>query len=133
MKRAIGWVVAVALTGCGAAPIEPPVTPQPSVSVPAGGISLRELGFRHGPAGLSVPATAEISERIDQGNNVTLVFTEPAGEELLEYFRNALPELGFTIDEDANGSMLFHSEAWQGAFTSTDEVSALSLRTDRES
>lgn len=137
MKRAIGWVIllALGLTGCAAAPIEPPPTPStnPSVAVPEGGVSLRDLGFRHAPEGLSVPADARISERIDQGNNVTVVFDQPSGDELIDYFRTALPELGFTIDEDANGAMLFHRDPWQGAFTSADGISALSLRTDRES
>lgn len=127
-------LAALALSGCAAAP-EPAPSPTPLASTvtaaPEDGTLLSSLGFEHAPAGLSIPRGAIIAERTDSANNVTVVFTSPTGVEIADYLRRNLPALGFTITADANNSLLFEGGPYQGAFTATGALSALSLRTDR--
>lgn len=104
---------------------QPASTPEP----PEGG---KLLNYEFAPAGLSVPADALIVEEIDQINNITVVFSAPTGAELAAYYREALPELGFTIETDANNSLVFSDDQWDGAFTASGAYSALTLRTDWE-
>lgn len=130
MNRAILLVLAaVVLAGCGTP--EPVMTPVPKAvrtpEVPEGG---RLLDTEFGPVGLSVPVDASIVEQIDQVNNITLVFDAPDGKELADYYRAALPRMGFTITADANDSLLFEDEDWTGGFTAAEGHSALTLRTD---
>lgn len=135
MKRLVAAVaVVMLLAGCSAAPIEPaPEVKQTwDVEVPDDGVTLAELGFQNAPEGVSVPRGTTITEKIDQGNNVTVVFTAPTGAELAGYLRRTLPAAGFEITEDGNNSLLFTRAPWQGAFTTSDGYSALSFRTDRE-
>lgn len=124
----------VALAGCaGEEPTMTPATqPAQTPSVPADGLALADRGFEFAPAGLSVPADAMIVEEIDQVNNVTVVFSAPTGAELAAYYRRVLPELGFTITADANNSLLFSDDQWDGALTANGAYSALTLRTDWE-
>lgn len=128
-KLLVAAAAALALVGCGTP--EPTMTPVPKASatptIPDGG-EIVETEF--GPAGLSMPEGAIVVERIDQVNNVTLVFSAPTGAELAAYYRKALPELGFGITEDANNSLLFGNEEWTGGFTASGSHSALTLRTD---
>lgn len=93
---------------------------------------LRELGFTHAPAGFAIPLGAQITDRIDAYNNVTLIFTIPTGQEMAEYLRANLPAMGFEVTADRNQSMLFTDGHWQGALTTTGGLAAISLRTDRE-
>ena len=130
----IGLTAALALTGCAAAAVDP-VTPPPSTltaaAVPEDGQALRDLGFGNAPEGLSVPLGAEISDRVDSANNVTVVMTAPDALEVADYLRRTLPTLGFTITGDAQNSLIFEGGGWQGAFTASKGYAALTLRTDR--
>lgn len=125
---------AAALSGCSAVPPEPMPTDPPAAAsaAPDGGVLLSDLGFRHAPAGFSLPATSVLTETVDSANNVTAVLSQPAADEVLGYLRTHLPAMGFEVTADADGSLLFQSATHQGAFTSTDAVSAVTLRTDRE-
>lgn len=96
--------------------------------MPAEGVALASLGFVNGPAGFSVPTGVAITERVDQPNVVTLVMTAPAGEAIASYLRKHLPSMGFTVTGDANASLTFGDGAWDGAFTSANGVSGLTLR-----
>lgn len=107
----------------------PASQPAETPPVPEGG---RLLDYEFAPAGLSVPADALLVEEIDQVNNITLVFSAPTGSELAAYYREALPELGFTITDDANNSLIFSDDQWDGAFIASGAYSALTLRTDWE-
>ncbi|RRD04025.1 hypothetical protein EII34_11600 [Arachnia propionica] len=131
-----GGLSVALLAGCSAAPgpIEVSVSPSATAvpSRPSGGIPLAELGFRNGPDDLWLPEQVLVVEQVDMANNVTLVMAKPSGEELTHWLREHLPAAGYEITADGAGSLLFHREPWQGAFTVTGEYSALSLRTDRE-
>ena len=59
--------------------------------------------------------------------------TSPDGLTVAAYYRRVLPELGFRITADERNSLLFEGGGYDGAFTVTDALSALSLRTDRSS
>lgn len=121
----------LALAGCSAAEPQPPgPTPAaPSASIPSGGRTLRELGFRNGPLDrLSVPAQAVLQLRVDQPNVVTLVFSQPAAPALLSYYRAALPAAGFTITADGGGGLRFDDAAWDGSFASGTDLAGLTLR-----
>lgn len=124
------------LVGCAAAEPFPPQTTPSAVAtapVPEDGALLSDYGFKFAPEGVSVPRTSVMSERIDQVNNVTIVFTAPGGVELAAYLRETLPEQGFEITADGGNSLLFERGQWQGAFTTEAGYSGLSFRTDRES
>lgn len=135
LRIALTLVGLVAVAGCSATPTPPTPTPPVTVSAtteaPAGGVLLSDLGFTNAPAGFSIPQEAEIKERVDSGNNITVVLHYPIGVEVADYLRRHLPAMGFTITADAGGSLLFESAVHDGAFTMTGELSALSLRTDR--
>ena len=135
MKRLLLLVIGAGLlVGCASSIETPSPQPEasPTISAPADGQFLSDLGFQHAPAGVSIPRSAVISEQVDQYNNVTLVFTAPSGVELASYLRASLTEQGFEITADANNSLLFERDPWQGAFTTEAGYSALSFRTDRE-
>lgn len=125
---------ALALSACAAAP-EPSPSPTPLASTvtaaPDDGVLLGDLRFDNAPAGLSIPRGSVIAERIDSPNNVTVVLTAPDGLTVVDYLRRTLPEVGFTITGDDQNSLLFDGGGWQGAFTTSDGYSALTLRTDR--
>ena len=130
----LALVALLAVAGCSSAPVPTP-SPSTTVSVPAeapaDGVLLSDLGFVNAPPGFSIPRGADIEQEVDSANNVTVVLTAPAGEEVADYLRRNLPAMGFTITADANGSLLFESAVHDGAFTVTGELAALSLRTDR--
>lgn len=129
-KLVVATIAALTLSGCAAEPTMTPATqPAEAPALPAGGEAWES---EFGPKGLSIPAGAIVEEQIDQVNNVTIVFSAPTGAELAAYYRNALPELGFEITDDANNSLLFGDDQWQGAFTAAGSHSALTLRTDWE-
>lgn len=129
MNKIVAALAVVLLAGCAsAAPTMRPAAQ--SADVPAAPSGGRRLDTEFGPRGLSIPEGASIVEKIDQVNNVTLVFSSPDGAELLSYYRSVLPELGFRITADAGEALLFNDGQWHGAFTVGDKVSALTLRTD---
>lgn len=119
------------LTGCaGAEPAMDVATSGPEVAVvPDDGVA-RELFYA--PKGFSVPQDAKIVEEIDQKNNITLVFSEPAGEAVVEYYREALPGIGMEITADADDALQFENDEWQGSVVGGEEVSAITMRTDWE-
>ena len=73
-----------------------------------------------------------IRDRVDLESNITLTITSPARAELAAWLRRNLPAAGFEITADGQDSLLFKRGQWQGAFTVAGELSALTLRTDRE-
>lgn len=135
LRISLALLATLALAGCAAAPELQPVPPPPSTLVteaPEGGVLLSQLGYVNAPPGFSIPRGAEITDRIDSYNNVTLVFTIPSGQEMAEYLRTNLFDMGFEITADRNQSMLFTDGHWQGALTTNGPYAAVSLRTDRE-
>lgn len=138
MRRGLaGAVVALMLMGAEGCTTPPPTGPTPEpprngISAPANARTLAELGLKHGPSQLWLPADVTIRDVVDLETNVTLTFTAPSGEELAEWLRTNLPAAGFQITADGQDSLLFDRGQWQGAFTVTGDLSAISLRTDRE-
>ncbi len=121
------------LAACSAAEQPVPTTDRSasptSTALPAGAVSLTGLGFRNGPTGeVFVPESAEISYRVDQPNVVTLIFAQPSGPKLVDFYSTSLPARGFTVTGASADSLTFTRPGWEGSFTSTDEVSGLTLR-----
>ncbi|MFT3887363.1 MAG: hypothetical protein QM713_04265 [Arachnia sp.] len=130
----IALVSVVLLAGCAGAPVADPPSPPAKTApatVPDGGVFLTALGFTYAPAGLSVPASSILDQGTNATNNITAVFTGPGGAEIADYLRANLPAAGFEITADADDSLIFTDGAWQGAFTATGPLAALTLRTDR--
>ncbi len=132
-RAAAGLLVLLALSGCTTPPPQPG-TPEVTwtASAPADGVTLTQLGFRNGPAEFWLPSGVVIRDRVDLEANITVTITSPGGAELAAWLRRNLPAAGFEITADGQDSLLFRRGQWQGAFTVTAELSALSLRTDRE-
>ena len=134
MRRTAAGVLAfLALAGCTPPPPQP-ATPEVtwSASAPADGATLAQLGFGNGPTDFWLPSGVVIRDRIDLESNVTVTITSPGGAELAAWLRRNLPAAGFEITADGQDSLLFRRGQWQGAFTVTEGLSGLSLRTDRE-
>ncbi len=133
---AVVVLAVVALVGCSASqqPTPAPSTPSASVIVtpPTGGVLLTSLGFQHAPQGFSIPANAQITDRVDQSNQVTAVFSAPDGFEMAAYLRKHLPSMGFHVTGDKDNALLFTSDTTQGAFYAEGSLSSLSLRRDQE-
>ncbi|RCK68995.1 hypothetical protein DT076_13905 [Desertihabitans brevis] len=126
-----GVLLSVALlTGCSAAPAPtPPPQPPASTVVVAGAVTLRELGLTHGPVDLvTLPEDVTVLERIDQPNVITLVLTAEDGPPSAAHLEQTLPDVGYTVDATGGGSLLFSGPGWSGAFTTSTEVSGLTLR-----
>ncbi len=139
-------VLALGLSGCGAAgsgelptpsgtssrtPSASESTRPPNPSTPPPGRSLRSLGYTNGPVDqFSVPKAAVLKAAVDQGNNVTMVLSQPSGAEVADYLRATLPAAGFTITDDdpAAQAMTFTGFGWSGSFTGTPTASAVLLR-----
>lgn len=135
-RRIPALLACLLLVGCGAVePVPDPTTSAVTTAdvVPEGGVLLSSLGYQHAPADLAVPATAVITERVDQPNTVVAVLTAPSGLELAAWFRNTLPEQGWEITADGNNSLLFERGDLHGAFTVTGQFSGLSIRSDERS
>lgn len=131
-----GVLIVFALTGCagsGARPLPSPAPVTGSVVVPAGGVSLSQLGFRHGPAGfVTVPSGVRLTQRVDQPNVVTVGFAAPAGAEIARWLETELPAAGFTVTSGGDEAVLFDGHGWSGAFTVGGGESALTLRRNRD-
>ncbi len=108
-----------------------PAASTAATAAPDGGVLLSSLGIVNAPAGFSIPADSVIEDTIDAANNVTLILTSPDGGTLADYLRANLEDMGFEVTADGGGSLLFESPTHSGAFTTTDGLSALSLRTDQ--
>ncbi len=130
MKRLLTLVAATCLvTGCASpAPTMAPAT-QPA-TVPQ--VSGTPVETEYGPRGLTAPEGAVEEHRVDQVNNVTIVFSAPTGAELAAHYRRVLPQLGFRITGDRNNSLTFEDDQWKGAVTAAGSYSAITLRTDWE-
>ena len=127
----------LALAGCGAGgPVPdtsrtPRPTPTPSVSVPADGVSLAALGFVNGPVDrVFLPVGAQVSSRVDQPNNVTVVLLSPPAAEAAAFYRRTATGNGFrlTADDPATATLTFAGFGWTGTFTGDAQASALLLR-----
>lgn len=117
------------MAGCAAAPPSAPEPEPATYRAPDGVTTLAALGFTQGPAAqVPIPAEPTITQRVDQPNVVSASFSAPAGERFGEVLRQELPEAGWTITVDANGSLLFDRPGWDGAFTVAERVSALTVR-----
>ena len=124
------------VTGCAAGsvpdgPASPSAAPTPTVSVPADGVSLSALGFENGPVDrVFVPVGAEVSSRVDQTNNVTVVLTAPSAADLATFYRRTVAGNGFTVtgDDPATTTLTFAGFGWTGTFTGDRQASALLLR-----
>ena len=89
------------------------------------------LGFVNGPLdAFSVPVGAVLTDRVDQPNAVTLVLGAPSGDQLIAYYRRALPEAGFriTADRPQADTLVFTGQGWSGVLTGTGSVTAIALR-----
>lgn len=132
--------LAVVLAGCaaGSVPDVPPPglsgarpSPSPTVSTPSDGVSLAALGFENGPVDrVFVPSGAQVSSRVDQANNVTVVLTAPSAAELAAFYRRTATGNGFTLtgDNAATTTLTFTGFGWTGTFTGDEQASALLLR-----
>lgn len=125
----------VALAGCSAAPEAFAPTPGASAVATPGpdARSLRELGLRNGPEAFWLPREVTVRERIDQPNVVTLSFDASEGPALARYLSEHLAEMGWDVTADRNGSLLFTTDDWRGAFTTPTAgesagLAALTLR-----
>ncbi len=134
---AVAVALVIMLAGCGSAPNGPrptpsdsgPATPTASASIPADGVSLKELGFQHGPTDrLSLPRGFSLATSADQPDAVTLVISRPTAAELADYLRRTLPPAGFKIDSDLGETFTFSGFGWTGSFTGSGSSSALVLR-----
>lgn len=137
LRGAVATVALVlALAGCAAAGSSneapsPSPAPTPTVSVPSDGVSLDALGFENGPVDrVFVPIGAQLSSRVDQTNNVTLVLTAPSAAELTTFYRRTVTANGFTVtaDDPATTTLTFSGFGWTGTFTGDSQASALLLR-----
>ncbi len=111
----------------GPSPAASTATPSPTVA----GVTLRALGFEHGPLdAFSLPHDLVVSTSVDQPNVVTIVLASPPPAAVESYLRDTLPREGFTIDAraDTGEAMTFEGHGWSGAFTGSGATSAVVLR-----
>lgn len=145
-----GLLVAVAMGGCGApadaggAPgaarvsVSSSVVASPAASSAAStqpaasdGIeasTLRAMGFSNGPGEFPLPADLIIDYRVDNPNNVTLVIDSSQGGQTYQFLRSRLGAAGYGISADRNQSLVFSGKGWEGAYTVSNGVAALTLR-----
>ena len=127
---ALAAALALALSGCGATTPAATTTATPtpaSISVPPGGELLRDYGLSNAPANLAVPAGLVISGTVDQPNVVTLVTTS-VNADVPGFLRDRLAGWGYRIEADANGSIIFTNDAWEGAWTCSSTECGLTVR-----
>ncbi|MDO5683253.1 MAG: hypothetical protein Q4G46_10550 [Propionibacteriaceae bacterium] len=127
------WLVVVlTLAGCSGQrpiPVPPPTPSMSAVAVPPGGVSLRELGFEHGPAALiTIPESTRLGLRVDQPNMVTMTFLAPDGLVIGSWLGEHLADGGFRVTAESAEGLIFEGYAWSGAFTAHPDGSALTLR-----
>lgn len=127
---ALGTVSAVLLAGCSAAPAPEPTPTSGSAAASARpGVTLRSLGLTHGPVDdVTLPSSVSVLERIDQENVITLVLAPDDGLPSAEHLVATLPAAGFEVTASVPGSLTFTGPEWDGAFTTSPEVSGLTLR-----
>mgnify|MGYP003613978811 FL=1 len=107
-------------------------TPAPSAGpVPSDGVVLRDLGVAHGPATFWLPATPQPQGRIDEPNVVTLTYRVEDGASVATWLAAHLTAMGFVVDAYKGSSLVFHEQSWQGAYTCSSSLCALTLRQER--
>lgn len=131
-------LLVVALAGCSAAGTGPDTSasspspaPTPTISRPSDGVSLSALGYENGPVDrVFVPVGAQLSARVDQPNNVTVVLVAPPAADLVAFYRRTAQANGFTVtaDDPATTTLTFRGFGWTGTFTGDSRASALLLR-----
>ena len=126
----LGVLGLIATAGCSAGTGGPdtnaPTTPP--ASAPGGGQLLRERGITHGPANFALPADVTPTRIIDQPNVVTLVFLPADGARVLDYLVMHAAALGLTKVVTGNDSLVFSVGGWDGGFTTSSDISGLTLR-----
>lgn len=135
-RRLAACAAALALAGCGAADpgtvSSPPAAgsdPASTASPQPGAATLRDFAIEHGPAGFPLPEGLMISYTVDNPNNVTLVIDEGQGDSTYRFLRAHLAGAGFRITADGQKSLTFDGRGWDGAYTVSSTVAALTLRT----
>ncbi|AXE38260.1 hypothetical protein [Acidipropionibacterium virtanenii] len=134
-RRAVACMAALLLAGCGAAHPGTEQTPLPATgrtsaaSAPSEGASLRDFGVENGPAALMLPKDLVVDYRVDNPNNVTLVIDVGQGLSTYQFLRRNLSGAGFRITADGQQSLTFTGRGWEGAYTVSESVAALTLRT----
>lgn len=122
-------VCVLVLVGCGATVPKPTPTPTGSFEPSPGTISLAEKGYEQGPSALiPIPDDAAITQYVDQPNVITASFSQPDGVEIAHVLRADLPEAGWEITADTPEAILFTRPGWDGAFTISENVSAVTVR-----
>ncbi|MCI1747519.1 MAG: hypothetical protein LKI24_05100 [Acidipropionibacterium sp.] len=145
-----GLLVAVALAGCGspadaggapgaartsvsssaaASPAASPSSPtQPAASDGIEASTLRAMGFGNGPGEFPLPADLIIDYQVDNPNNITLVIDPSQGGQTYRFLRSRLRDAGYVISADGQQSLVFSGKGWEGAYTVSNGVAALTLR-----
>ncbi len=121
----------VELAACSAAPPRRLDDPGPPVAVsrPADGVSLRQLGFSNGPVdAVFLPSSIVVTRRVDQVNVTTAFGLAADGSAVLAFLRRTLSNQIWTIDADHAEALLFHNQGYDGAYTVSPDLWALTLR-----
>lgn len=123
---ALGFAMLFTACSAGAPGLNP--NPSPSVSVTAviPGTPLAAFA-ENGPDPFSLPDVTP-REVIDQPNVVTLILTPDEGRITHDHLLANLQAMGFEIVGTSQDSLVFENPSWEGALTTTNELSALTLR-----
>lgn len=144
----VGLLVAVALAGCGAsadaggapgavrtsvsssavASPSSAASTRPAASDGIEASTLRAMGFRNGPGEFPLPADLIVDYQVDNPNNVTLVLDPSQDGQTYRFLRSRLGAAGYVISADRQQSLVFSGKGWEGAFTVSDGLAALTLR-----
>jgi hypothetical protein len=135
-RSAIALVVALfsaLLAGCSAgAPVpEPPpssASSTTSISTPTNAKPLADFGYQYGPKDFYLPQSVQIAYQVDQENVVTALFAPDFSAELHSFLTENLAAMGYEIIASSPNSLLFQSPEWEGSFTASTDLSALTLR-----
>ena len=122
----------VALAGCSQAVTSAPgSSPTPTLVQPTTGSSLAQVGLTHDPASrIWLPSGTTLTYTADQPNLLIAVGTLAQADQVQSYLRQTLPGLGWQIDQDAPGGLLFHDGQWHGAYALGTTSWALTVRND---
>lgn len=127
-----GVVAALLLAGCAAGPApspSPATATSASYAAPAGTVTLRDLGWRNGPAARVVlPAGVVVTRRIDQPNVVSAFGRGADGEAVSRALAGSLPGMGWTVTAQGGGSIVFSDDRHDGTYTASAEVWGLTIR-----
>ena len=116
------------LTGCSAT--APGLNPNPSPSASATAVipgTPLSTFAENGPRPFSLPDVSPL-DVIDQPNVVTLILTSSDGKLAHDHLLENLAAMGFEIIGTSSDSLVFENPGWEGALTTANELSALTLR-----